>query len=87
LWQGDFIFCNPPFSIGAKFVSKSLLEFLRGKNIILLLPQQTARGAYGKKYLSKVSYIKDLGQVSFKNFQNNLPTPVSLVFMLQPNVM
>jgi hypothetical protein len=51
------------------------------------VPQQTARGAYGRKYLSKVAYIKDLGQIAFKNFPNNLPTPVSLVFMLQPNVL
>jgi hypothetical protein len=61
LWQGDFIFCNPPYSIGAKFVSKCLLEFLRGKNIVMLIPQQTANGAFGKKYLQKIAKVKNLG--------------------------
>jgi hypothetical protein len=38
LWQGDFKFCNPPYSLGAKFVSKCLLEFLRVKYIVMLIP-------------------------------------------------
>jgi hypothetical protein len=37
-WLGNFHFCNPPFSIGSRFISKAILEFIRGKNIILLLP-------------------------------------------------
>ncbi len=58
---------------------------MRGKNIVVLLPQSTANGAFGKRYLSKVANIYDVGQVQFKNFPANLPTPVSLVYLLQPN--
>jgi len=70
--------------VGAKFVSKSLIEFINGKNIILLIPQRTAEGAFGKKFLIKISFKLDLGQVQFKNFADKLMTPVSLVFLLQP---
>jgi hypothetical protein len=37
-WHGDFVFCNPPYSVGAKFISKGILEFLKGRNVILLVP-------------------------------------------------
>ncbi len=86
LWQGDFIFCNPPYSIGAKFVSKCLLEFLRGKNIVMLIPSDTAVGAFGRRYLAKVGRILDVGLIAFENFSKVLHKSVSLVFLLQPNV-
>jgi hypothetical protein len=37
-WHGDFVFRNPPYSLGAKFISKALIEFMEGKNIVLLIP-------------------------------------------------
>jgi hypothetical protein len=86
LWQGDFIFCNPPYSIGAKFVSKCLLEFLRGKNIVMLIPSETSVGAFGRRYLAKVGRIMDIGLIAFENFPKVLHKSVSLVFLLQPNV-
>jgi hypothetical protein len=47
--------------MGAKFVSKALKEFLLGKNIVLLIPQNTARGKFGRKFLSKVAVIINIG--------------------------
>jgi hypothetical protein len=60
------------------------MEFIEGKNIVLLIPQKTAEGAFGKRFLSKISSRQDLGQVQFKNFSAKLMTPVSLVYLLQP---
>jgi hypothetical protein len=47
--------------MAAKFVSKALKEFLSGKNIVLLIPSNSARGKYGKKFLSKVAVIVSIG--------------------------
>jgi hypothetical protein len=38
-------------------VSKALIEFIKGKNIVLLIPQQTADGKFGLKFLRYVSMI------------------------------
>jgi hypothetical protein len=47
--------------MAAKFVSKALKEFLLGKNIVLLIPQNSANSKYGKKFLRKVAVIVSIG--------------------------
>jgi hypothetical protein len=40
----------------------------------------------GRRYLNKVAYVHEIGLVPFKGFRNPLPTSVSLIYLLQPQV-
>jgi hypothetical protein len=69
--------------VGAKFELKVLIEFIDGKNIVLLIPKKNAEEVFGKSFLSKISSRQDLGLVRFKNFSTKLMIPVSFVYLLQ----
>ena len=36
-----YIFCNPPYSDAALAIEKCIYEFYRGKNITLLIPEES----------------------------------------------
>jgi hypothetical protein len=56
-----------PFSHVTAFLIKALIEFLEGKNVVLLLPYwQLTKNNFYNQYLKEIVEIKKMDYISFK---------------------
>ena len=51
-----------------KFCTKSTKEFMNGRNLVLLIPRDTAYGSFAAMFYSSVAFIEDLGLVTFDGY-------------------
>ena len=83
-WPHRLIFLNTPFSIAALFLIKCLLEFMRGRNIVLLLPTYSLQTKIFKTLIAPVTHTVDLGLIKFKNHPKPLRVACNEVHFFQP---
>ena len=89
-WSDNLNWGNIPISHVRVFLIKALIEFLKGKNVNLLLTtNQLVNKDIYKDYFEEIVSIKDLGYVKFfKNgepIKKPYPQPCCLVSFLQPS--
>lgn len=85
-WHGDNIFCNNPYSVTSRFMARSFIDFENGKNIVMLIPEESAKSGYAKKFLQYFAIVLNLGTVKFDGYDSELRKPVCLVLLLQPEL-
>ena len=89
-WSHKVNFGNPPFSQAALFIEKALAEFLKGKNVILLLPKYLlVQKAIFKEILKDICDLHSIGEVAFikdgKQLIKPYPRECVLIYFLQPS--
>jgi hypothetical protein len=75
-WNGYYYFCglttplplmvlweNPPFKIGAAFLANCLVEYLNGKDLVLLLPCMSLWSDFYRDYVKPVTVRLVIGSV------------------------
>ncbi len=88
-WSHKVNWANVPFSHTKLFLYKALIEFLKGKNIILLLPKnQLVQKAMYEELLKEICDLHSLGEVAFvkdgQQMKNPYPRECVLIYLLQP---
>ena len=86
-------FMNPPFSQTSPAIYKAMLEFCKGKNVVLLVKYTSAVEAAKFKYecLFKLASVENTPKpVAFVYIDNKkgtvLDQPLVLIYLLQPEV-
>ena len=85
-WPADINWANCPFSYSQEFVNKALIEFMKGRSVILLLPYLSQVAATGKALLETVAEIKYPGPIRFESHSKALNSQLSMVFLLRPEL-
>ena len=79
-WQGETVFCNPPYSQIAQWVRKAWKEGRKeGTTVVLLIPARTDT-KYFHNYIyhrSEIRFVK--GRLKFGNSKNSAPFPSMVV--------
>ncbi len=85
---GCIVYVNPPYSECTEFLIKAAIEYLKGCNIILLLPVRKNKSNYNwAKFVAQgLGETVDFGQIAFKDYNTVLFESVCAVFLLQPDV-
>ena len=87
-WPDRKIYVNPPFSKGWLAIRKCLVEFYRGRNIVLLLPEQSIiSNRFFQEEVAQVCYVKKLGLVTFKQYNKPLHRSMVMIMLLQPSLL
>lgn len=78
-WEGETVFCNPPYSQNAKWVEKCYTESKKGSTVVLLIPARTDTRwfhnyIYGK---AEIRFLK--GRLKFGDSKNAAPFPSMIV--------
>lgn len=75
-WQGNIVFCNPPYSNIAEWVKKCYSESLKENTIVVLLIPARTDTKYFHNYIlnrSEIRFVK--GRLKFGNCKNAAPFP------------
>lgn len=80
-WNGEIVFCNPPYSEIKRWVEKSFKESQTGCTVVLLIPSRTDTRwfheyIYGK---AEIRFLK--GRLKFSGARYNAPFPSMVVIM------
>ena len=81
---------NPPYSQATPAVYKAIHEFLRGANVVLLLPFSSIERGPKYRWIRTLGIVDLLGPVEFifkKTDGRALRANVCLVYLLQPAVL
>lgn len=73
-------FVNPPFSKIKEFVDKSIIEFNKGKKVVLLIPARTDTKYYKKLVDFGCTIIFITGRLHFNN-SNSAPFPSCYIIL------
>lgn len=79
-WQGNIVFCNPPYSNIAEWVKKCYYESLKENTIVVLLIPARTDTKYFHNYIlnrSEIRFIK--GRLKFGNCKNSAPFPSMVI--------
>ncbi|MDB1122243.1 phage N-6-adenine-methyltransferase [Vibrio algarum] len=86
-WQGQTVYCNPPYSKLRDFATKAKEEALKGATVVMLIPARTDTQAFHESLSDgEVRFIK--GRLKFQQNgqeQDAAPFP-SMVCVMGPNV-
>lgn len=86
-WLGIISFVNPPYSNGAAFVTKAVLELLQGRSSVSLVMTSTLTSKFGLAITKVLGQEMKLGQVKFINGKGASTFSVSLLFLLTPEML
>lgn len=84
-WQGERVFCNPPYSGVGKWVKKAHDESQGDCFIVMLVPARTDTKWF-HDYIdnkTKIRFIK--GRLKFSNSKNSAPFPSMIVIFMNKN--
>lgn len=79
-WQGNIVFCNPPYSNISKWVKKCYYESLKeNTTVVLLIPARTDTKYFHNYILnrSELRFVK--GRLKFGECKNSAPFPSMIV--------
>ncbi len=65
--EGDYIWCNPPYSKPGPFIQKAYEESQNGAKVVMLLPADTSTKAFHKYCMQSSEIIFIKGRVTFNN--------------------
>ncbi len=86
-WQGEVVYCNPPYSQLRQFAEKARQESGKGATVVMLVPARTDTKAFHESLASgEVRFIK--GRLKFQQNgkeQDAAPFP-SMVCVMGPDV-
>lgn len=79
-WNGETVFCNPPYSKIKQWVEKCYKEYeTNGVTVVMLIPVRTDT-RYFHEYIyhkAEIEFIK--GRLHFSNSKNSAPFPSMIV--------
>lgn len=79
-WNGETVFCNPPYSKIKQWVEKCYKEYeTNGATVVMLIPVRTDT-RYFHEYIyhkAEIEFIK--GRLHFSNSKNSAPFPSMIV--------
>ena len=85
-WQGEIVFCNPPYGKAIKdWVRKAYIEGCKpNTTVVMLIPARTDT-IYFHKYIYHKAEIRFLkGRLKFGNSKNSAPFPSMVVIYREP---
>lgn len=85
-WQGEIVFCNPPYGKAIKdWVRKAYIEGCKpNTTVVMLIPARTDT-IYFHKYIYHKAEIRFLkGRLKFGNSKNSAPFPSMIVIYRGP---
>ena len=77
-WEGERVFCNPPYSQVKKWVKKSYDERNKAEVIVLLIPARTDTKWFHDYVIGKSQIYFCKGRLKFKGAKYNAPFPSML---------
>lgn len=82
-WQGEIVFCNPPYGRElSKWVEKAYKESRKPNTIVVMLIPARTDAKYFHQYIYKKSEIRFIkGRLKFGNSTNGAPFPSMVVVM------
>lgn len=77
-WEGERVFCNPPYSQVKKWVKKAYDERNKAKVIVFLIPARTDTMWFHEYVIGKAQIYFCKGRIKFKGAKYNAPFPCML---------
>lgn len=79
-WQGETVFCNPPYSQIKKWVEKAYREGIKDNTTVVLLVPARTDTKWFQSYVLHRSEIRFIaGRIKFGDAQYNAPFPSMIV--------
>ena len=74
--------CNPPYTILDAFLLKALIEFYRGKDVVLVIPEYALNSKIFKDHVERWADASDRDFITFDTFDKPLPYRIAKVTFL-----
>ncbi|MCH8978474.1 MAG: adenine methyltransferase [Armatimonadetes bacterium] len=79
-WQGEVVWCNPPFSEAALWIEKARREAENGAVVVMLLPVRTGNRSWHEHIFGvcrEIRFVK--GRLRFEGASHNAPFDCAIV--------
>ncbi len=82
-----YTFVNPPYDLTRVFIVKALIEYRKGKNIVMIVPSESCESKDFYDIIVEPIAEKSMPrQEIFDGYDKKLEKTVCIVYMLQPEI-